>query len=230
MYNLITKCFYDSTRYPEYHQLKEYKKKLLANKKELEITDLGAGSKVSENKTRAISSIAKHSGTTLKRAKLLFRLSKYFQSKQILELGTSLGIATQALHLGNPEATITSIEGCPNISHTAKVQLGDLTQLNLLIGDFDSRLDTLKQNNFDLVFFDGNHNKEATLRYFEKLLPKTHNNTIFIFDDIYWSEDMTQAWEIIKAHPKVTVTVDTFFWGLVFFRKEQVREDFVVRL
>jgi predicted O-methyltransferase YrrM len=99
-----------------------------------------------------------------------------------------------------------------------------------LVGDFDSHLDTLEPDTLDLVFFDGNHNKEATLRYFEKLLPKAHNNSLFIFDDIYWSKDMTEAWELIKNHPKVTVTVDTFFWGFVFFRKEQVKEDFVVRV
>ena len=40
---------------------------------------------------------------------------------------------------------------------------------------------------------------------------------------------MEEAWEIIKKHPKVTVTIDTFQWGIVFFRSEQVKEDFIVR-
>jgi predicted O-methyltransferase YrrM len=230
VYDLITKCFYDSKPYPEYKVLKAYRKKLLCNKQSIDITDLGSGSKVTSKTTRPVCSIAKHSGTTFKRAKLLFRLSKYFQFQNVLELGTSLGIATQALHLGHPEANITSIEGCPNISSTAKALLENTTPINLLVGDFEVHLDTLEPDSLDLVFFDGNHNKEATLRYFEKLLPKAHNNSLFIFDDIYWSKDMTEAWELIKKHPKVTVTVDTFFWGFVFFRKEQVKEDFVVRV
>ena len=83
---------------------------------------------------------------------------------------------------------------------------------------------------YSLLYIDGNHTKEATLRYFEKLLPYTHNNSVIIFDDIHWSADMEEAWGEIKKHPAVTVTIDTFFWGFVFFRKEQEKEDFVIRI
>ncbi|MCX7549145.1 class I SAM-dependent methyltransferase [Xanthomarina sp. F1114] len=230
VYDLVTKCFYDSKHYPEYKKLKDYRHQLLANKQELEITDLGAGSKVHSTNKRSIKSIASNSGSTYKRSKLLFRLSRYFQYNKILELGTSLGIATRAIQVAQPEAHIISIEGCPNISNTAKAYLDTSKNLELLIGDFDMHIDQLKQETFDLVFFDGNHSQEATLRYFEKLLPHAHNDTMFIFDDIYWSKDMTAAWETIKKHPEVRVTVDTFFWGLVFFRKEQVEEHFRIRL
>ena len=82
----------------------------------------------------------------------------------------------------------------------------------------------------DLVFIDGNHQKEATLSYFQKLLPLAHNETVFIFDDIHWSAGMEEAWKEIQANPKVTVSIDSFFWGLVFFRKEQKKEHFVLRL
>ena len=41
---------------------------------------------------------------------------------------------------------------------------------------------------------------------------------------------MEEAWEIIKNHPKVTVTIDTFQWGIVFFRSEQVKENFIIRI
>ena len=82
----------------------------------------------------------------------------------------------------------------------------------------------------NLIYFDGNHQKEATLHYFEKLLPLAHNDSVFIFDDIHWSGEMEEAWEQIKAHPRVRVSIDTFYWGLVFFRKEQKKEHFTIRL
>ena len=82
----------------------------------------------------------------------------------------------------------------------------------------------------DLIYFDGNHQKEATLHYFEKLLPMAHNDSVFIFDDIHWSREMEEAWDQIKAHPQVRVSIDTFYWGLVFFRKEQEKEHFTIRL
>ncbi|MDB5032489.1 class I SAM-dependent methyltransferase, partial [Mucilaginibacter sp.] len=82
----------------------------------------------------------------------------------------------------------------------------------------------------DFIFVDGNHQKEATLKYFEWCLPKVHENTLLIFDDIYWSEGMKEAWAEIKAHPQVTATVDLFWIGLVFFRSGQVKEDFVIKV
>ncbi|NJY64179.1 class I SAM-dependent methyltransferase [Salinimicrobium sp. CDJ15-81-2] len=88
----------------------------------------------------------------------------------------------------------------------------------------------LLTHNFDLLYIDGNHQKEATLTYFEKLLPTIHNNSVMIFDDIHWSKGMEEAWEEIKAHPEVRVTIDTFQWGLVFFRREQEKEHFVIRV
>ncbi|MFY0715074.1 class I SAM-dependent methyltransferase [Seonamhaeicola sp. NFXS20] len=230
VYNLVTKCFYNKNDYPEYNQIKEYRKSLLKNKRVLEITDLGSGSRKTKTNKRHISEIAKTSGSSIKRAKLLFRLTKYFQPETIIELGTSLGIATQAMSLGNPKSKITSIEGCPNISAFSKEKLNPYNNINIINDDFSNHLSKLNLNKYDFVFFDGNHQKEATLHYFKTLLPKAHNNTVFIFDDIYWSKDMKEAWEIIKQHPKVTVTINTFHWGFVFFRKEQAKEHFTIRV
>ncbi|AUS04146.1 O-methyltransferase [Pseudotamlana carrageenivorans] len=231
VYDLVTKCFYDRKQHAAYNRISDYRKKLLHNRELIKVTDLGAGSQVMSHQERKISSMAKNAGSTTKRAKLLFRLSAYFKPQNILELGTSLGIATQALSLGNPNANITTIEGCPNISAFSKAAFKDenLNNITAITGDFSSEIQKLHSNTYDLIFFDGNHQKDATLAYFEALLPTATNDSAFIFDDIYWSEGMTEAWEIIKKHPKVTVSIDTFFWGFVFFRKEQLKEDFVIR-
>lgn len=230
VYNLITKCFYDRTKHETYYYILNYRKSLLKNKTKISVTDLGVGSHATKQNQRFVSEMAKNAGTTYKRAKLLYRLVNYFEFKNILELGTSLGIATQAMALASLKANITTIEGCPNISEFTKENFKDckLEHINLINDDFNNALKNLKTNTYDLIFFDGNHQKEATLSYFEILLQTIHNNSVFIFDDIYWSKEMTEAWEIIKKHPKVTVTIDTFFWGFVFFRKEQVKEHFII--
>jgi predicted O-methyltransferase YrrM len=80
----------------------------------------------------------------------------------------------------------------------------------------------------DFVFFDGNHQKQPTINYFEICLQKAHEKSVFVFDDIHWSEEMEQAWAYIKNHPKVTVTIDLFWIGIVFFRTEQVKEHFII--
>jgi predicted O-methyltransferase YrrM len=232
VYNLITKCFYDKTYYSAYKQLKDYKKYLLNNHNEISITDLGARSQIIKSNIRVVSSIAENAGTTHSRAKLLFRLTQYFQFNTVLELGTSLGIATHAMCLGNPKAKITTIEGCPNITEFTQDNFKrfNLENFEVLTGNFSDKIETLKHNAFDLVFFDGNHQKEATINYFETLLQTAHNHSVFIFDDIYWSKGMTEAWETIIQHPRVTVSIDTFFWGFVFFRNEQNKEHFTIRV
>jgi len=233
VFDLVTKCFYDKKNYPEYQSLNEYRKFLLNSKTSIEVTDFGAGSRVFKSNTRAINQIAKNAGISPKRAKLLFRIVNYFQPNTILEIGTSLGLATSALSLGNSKSKIISLEGCPNTMSIAKnqCQLQNLNNIEFINTKFEDYLSNCQLNteHCQLIYFDGNHSKKATLDYFELLLPTTTNYSVWIFDDIHWSLDMEEAWEIIKNHPKVTITIDTFQWGIVFFRTEQVKEHFVIR-
>lgn len=233
VFDLVTKCFYDKTKYSEYSILKDYRKSLLENKKFIEVTDFGEGSRVFTSNKRQISKIAKTAGISKKRAEFLFRIVRYFQPEYILEIGTSLGLATSALSIGNKNSKIKTLEGCPNTMSIAKsqCQLQNLNNIEFVNTEFSSYLKTATENcNWKLIYFDGNHSKQATLDYFEFLLPTITNETVWIFDDIHWSADMEAAWESIKNHKKVTVTIDTFQWGIVFFRKEQEKENFVIRV
>ena len=234
VFDLVTKCFYDATKYPEYETLKSYRKSLLANKNSIEVTDFGAGSRVFKSNTREISKIAQTAGITPKNAELLFRIVRYFQPKNILEIGTSLGLATSALSLGNEKAKIITLEGCPNTQKQAQVQLqvqnSNFQNIEFVNTEFSSYFKThhISPITHHLIYFDGNHSKKATLDYFESLLPTISNDSVWIFDDIHWSTDMEEAWGNIKNHPKVSVTIDTFQWGIVFFRTEQEKEHFII--
>jgi len=236
VFDLVTKCFYNNTKYPEYETLKSYRKSLLENKNTIEVTDFGAGSRVFKSNTREIAKIAKTAGITPKNAELLFRIVRYFQPKSVLEIGTSLGLATSALSLGsrNFGTNIITLEGCPNTQKQAQVQLQDknsnFQNIEFINTEFSSYFKNLhlSPTTHHLIYFDGNHSKKATLDYFEALLPSISNDSVWIFDDIHWSADMEDAWEIIKNHSKVSVTIDTFQWGIVFFRAEQKKEHFII--
>ena len=243
VFDLVTICFYDKTSKSEYATLKKFRDELLLKKSSIEVTDFGAGSKVFKSNKRPISKIAKTAGISPKRAELLFRISRYFQPDSILEIGTSLGLATSALSMGNPNAKITTLEGCPE---TARIAKENFQKFNLYLNNPRPKTQDLEPTTYNLqhstqniqpktynpqlIYFDGNHSKEATLQYFELLLPTITNETVWIFDDIHWSTAMTEAWETIKKHPKVKVTIDTFQWGFVFFRNEQEKEHFTIRL
>ena len=235
VYNFATKCFYTNsdTFRDQFDQIQNFRQSLIDNHQTINITDFGAGSRIFKSNHRKISAIAKNAGISNKRAELLIRIVQYFNSKNILEIGTSLGIGTACLGLGNPKSKITTLEGCPETAKIAKEQFNkfNLNNIDIKIGDFKSTLPKdINKMNYDLIYFDGNHQKEATINYFEQCLMSAHNNTVFIFDDIHWSKGMEEAWNYIKDHNKVTVSIDTFQWGMVFFRKEQPKEHFVIRV
>lgn len=235
IYDLVTKCFYDSQQkyIEEFTLIQNFRQTLLQNNKTIKVTDFGAGSRVFKSNIRKISAIAKNAGISRKRAKLLIKLVKYFQLSNILEIGTSLGIGTVCLSLGNPKSKITTLEGCPETAKIAQKNFKkfQLNNIKIITGDFKKTLPKIIHNRkMDLIYFDGNHQKEATINYFELCLPSSHNDSVFIFDDIHWSEGMEEAWNYIKDHEKVTVSIDTYQWGFVFFRKEQVKEHFVIRI
>lgn len=215
-----------------FDDIESVRAKLLLSQQEITVKDLGVGAKNSENKKVKIKQIARRSLKTPKDAQLLFRLAYHFKPQTILELGTSFGITTIYLGKACPNAKIISIEGAPSIAKVAAVNLKKLNVLNVkqLVGAFEDQLKPAlnELEKLDFVFFDGNHRYRATLDYFESCLPKAHEDSIFVFDDIYWSSEMKKAWEKIKEHSAVSVTIDLYSMGIVFFKKDQAKEDFTV--
>ncbi|MDX1761872.1 MAG: class I SAM-dependent methyltransferase [Christiangramia sp.] len=232
VFDLVTKCFYDKKPYKDYELIRNFRNDLLRNRELIEVKDFGAGSRVFKTNQRPVFSIAKNAGITLHRSKLLYRLVNYLNIKNVLELGTSLGIASAAI-AANKRTKLTTIEGCPETAKIAGEQFlkYNLDNIDLRVGKFEDQFDEIlkRDQKFDLIYFDGNHQKQATLDYFSKLLPLTQNDSVFIFDDIHWSKGMQEAWQEIKSTSEVRVTIDTFQWGLIFFRKEQAKQDFTIR-
>jgi len=232
VYDLLTKCFYKKEKQASFLKLEKFRKKILQDKQPIIVKDFGAGSRVFKSNERQISAIAKNAGISAKRAKLLNKLINYLEIQDALELGTSVGIASAAMAI-DTNANVLTLEGCPETAGVAQRYFKDfqLNNITVKVGEFDNLLKAIPDSKkYDLIYFDGNHQKSPTLNYFQKLLPLIHNNSVFLFDDIHWSQEMEEAWEEIKSHPKVKVTIDSFYWGLVFFRKEQEKEHFTLRL
>ena len=192
----------------------------------IEVLDLGAGSKSSKtSKTDKISRIAKTAVSGKLKSLWLHNICAYFKPKYVLEMGTSLGIS--AAHLAQNATKVISLEGNPAIASQARKVFKNLGQENIeiLTGNFDETLlECLKKNELpDIVYLDGNHTYEATLRYFNQLISsRNEHEMILIFDDIYWSKGMMQAWEEIKQHREVTLSIDIYYFGLIFFKTNTV--------
>lgn len=231
VFDLVEKCFKDKKNYKEYHILDHYNQKLAQSKETISVTDFGSGSRVFRSNERKVAAIAKLAGISKKRQRLLFRLTNYFNFKNTLELGTSLGKATIAFALSEKN-NVTTVEGCPaTTAFTEKcLKNAGCKNVSIINDSFENFLNNPLPFTPDCIFIDGNHTYKDTLHYFQKFLPDVHNETVMIFDDIYWSKEMQRAWKEIAAHPKVTVAIDSFYWGMVFFREEQEKESFTIRL
>jgi predicted O-methyltransferase YrrM len=234
VFQFIKNILGDRNEYDDYRSVEELRKELLKDERVLTISDPGAGSATSSSNKRAVSSIAKHAAKPAKYGQLLYRMAKFYRPSNILEMGTSLGISTAYLAKGNNKARVTTIEGVPAIADIAKANLDSLGIMNyeLVRGNFDEVLEPLlnKTGVVDLAFIDGNHRKEPTEKYFHLLLQHINEESILIFDDIHWSQEMEATWNTIKNHPRVRCSIDLFFLGIVFFRKEfHEKQQFSIR-
>lgn len=233
VFDLITKVIYNRKRHYAYGMIGSLRKELMRDEALISITDLGAGSKVNASRTRKVKDIAANSSKPAKYGELLYRLVDRLKPSTLLELGTSLGISTAYQAAAAKEARMITIEGCPSTAAIAEKNFDklDLDNAEVMVGDFETMLPIAlsKLGKIDFAFFDGNHRKEPTLQYFRQALLHAHNDSVFVFDDIHWSKEMEEAWEAIKQHEEVTVTIDLFFIGIVFFRQEQRKEHFVIR-
>lgn len=233
MYRLLDQVIYDFRDKMVYQEIEELRSVLLRDEQRITITDYGAGSLVNNNKQRQVKDIARNALKPARIAQLIYRLVEDLNPRNSIELGTCLGITTAYLAKAVPDTKIYSIEGCPMTAAIASENLKKLhlTNVEVLVGNFDVVLPGLIEGlpEIDFVFIDGNHTKKGTLDYFNRLLTKLSPNSLIIFDDIYWSKEMKEAWQEIKAHSEVSVTIDLFRMGLAFVRRAQEKEDFYVR-
>lgn len=234
VFDFITHVLNDKKKYDCYSKIESLRKQLLKINTPIEVEDFGAGSAVIPFKNRKVKDIANSSLKKKKYAQLLFRIAKYYQSKNIVELGTSFGISTSYLASANVDPKVLTFEGSHNIAKIALKSFGQLglKNIHLIEGDFKETLsiNESKIETTDLLFVDGNHRKKATLEYFDFFFKKSTTQSIFIFDDIHWSPEMEEAWKLIQQNNSVTLTIDLFFIGIVFFSPDfKEKQHFTVR-
>jgi predicted O-methyltransferase YrrM len=233
LYNFIVNVLNKNINHLTTFKIEALRHELLKVNKTISVSDLGAGSKVMISEIRKIKDIVKYSAVKKKYGELLFRMVDFYQFKSILELGTSLGIGTLYLATAGDDVEVYTIEACKETAKAAQKNFEKTGIKNIfqIVGDIDEELSNVldTMNGLDLVYFDGNHQKEATLKYFYMCMTKIKNNTIFYFDDIHWSEGMEEAWNVIKSNKKVILSIDLFFSGIVFFNKDLSKQDVVVK-
>jgi predicted O-methyltransferase YrrM len=233
VFDLITRVFNDKSKYQEYNEVEEVRNILRASDNEISVTDYGAGSKILKTESRKIKHIVKYSAVQRKYGRLLFRLVKYFKPGTILELGTSLGISTMYMAKASKNTRIISVEADKQLARLSRQNFhkAGLLNIDVINNSFENALPGIIKGLDDksFIFIDGNHEKCSTLQYFNQIAVKSERNIIIVLDDINWSGGMREAWQEIRSDPRVTVTVDLFFIGIVFFKKGIQKQNFIIR-
>jgi predicted O-methyltransferase YrrM len=234
VFDFITKVLNDDREFYAYRQIENLRKMMQYNETSVVVEDLGAGSRVAKSSERKVKEIARGSLKPKKYGQLLFRMADYYAAETILELGTSLGITTAYLASARNGSRVITLEGAEAIATQAIANFNSLQLRNieLIKGDFDDTLSAAIKalQRVDLAFIDGNHAYKPTVNYYRQLLPSLHDDSILVFDDIHWSREMEKAWDEIRNDERVTLSIDLFFIGVVFFRKEnKVKQHFTIR-
>ena len=155
-------------------------------------------------------------------ALLLFLLTRTVRPVNVIELGTNVGVSSAyigaALKAGGQNGTVTTLEASAYRQHLA----GDVhRRLGLDNTSYVQGLfaDTLRQTlaslgSVDLAFIDGHHQYQPTLDYFDEIMRFSTPDTVFIFDDIRWSEGMKRAWSRIQSDERLGLIVDLVTVGI----------------
>ncbi len=211
-------------------QLESLRPGLLEDKDVLRFQDAGARGGWIEKKA---GDLARRSLMPPEKAALLFRLVHWKKPSLILELGTSFGLTTACLAKAHISKVYT-MEAIPGIAQKALAfwEKANVRNIELLVGKVEDLLESWLSkpgNQPDLVVVDANHTYAATIRNFDLLAKHLPDHATIVFDDVYWSPEMARAWTEIRRHPRVTLSLDLFGLGIVFFRKESKKENYVLR-
>jgi len=233
VFDLVSRVFRNKIDSDIVLSIEMVRKRLISDKRSIFVKDLGSGAESSKTNFKKVSEIARYSPVTSRFGVLLSNMAKEFGSPLIIEFGTSFGISTMYLAASCTDTNVYTMEGCPETVEIAKQNFSEvgLNNIKVFNQSFDDILEDIStpDNKPGLVFIDGNHRKDPVIKYFVKMAEISDSDTVIIIDDINYSKEMEEAWEEIKRYEKVTLTVDIFRMGIVFFREGMNNKNYIIR-
>ncbi len=229
-FELYNKVIKPSTVLTGFEEIEKTRAQLLQNKSEVSVSDLGAQSKHFKNSKRTIAQVAATSLSPEKIAQFIYRLLSYLDGKQIVELGTSMGITT--LYMAKKENVfVNTFEGNPSMVNIAltNFEYFETKNINLIEGNINDTLQEFLQTpmKIDFVLMDANHRYQPTLHYFHLLTKRMADKGVIVVDDIYNSEEMGRVWQKLKTHDLVYGSIDLFRCGILFFDTALNKQHYV---
>ena len=202
---------------------KDYRNLLLNNENIISFKILGT------SKVMTVKEVCKKASSPSVWGKFFYLITKSFKSPFILEIGTNLGVSgsffLEAIK-DKKDSFFTTMEGVQDLCEIASNEFNNIVsseKYHIYSGLYEKTFPTLlgTKDKFNIVFIDGNHNKTSTIQYYNSLKSKLKQPSIIIFDDIHWSSDMEDAWEIIKRDESVSYSIDFFKLGVIIIKSKK---------
>jgi predicted O-methyltransferase YrrM len=233
VFDLVSRVFRNKADPAVVYCIEKVRQRLKRDKRIINILDLGSGSEKGRHKLKKVSDIARFSPVPEKYGVLLSGLAAEFGGQLIIEFGTSFGISTMYMALSGRETMVATMEGCAATAGIADTNFKEagLKNVRLYIGPFEDSISEIVKTGITpgIVFIDGNHRKKPVVEYFEKMAEISDNKTVIIIDDIYNTREMEEAWREIRKNERVTLSIDIFRMGIVFFRGGIGRKEYIIR-
>lgn len=231
VFEFVNRVMYKAFPDDKIKQIEEITHQLKQRKELIPFREFGAGSTILRGNQRKIGDIVKYTAIESKTGILLYNMSRFYQFKVVLELGTSVGISTMYLASGlDNQGIVYTVEGNLSLTEIAKRNVEELGLQNVrfISQNFDPVLPNIvkKLDSPCLAFIDGNHNYQATLKYYNEISVAIKKGFIVI-GDIYWSKDMERAWKTIKE--SAVTTIDLYYTGIVFIDELLTPGNYIIR-
>ncbi|NRT12878.1 hypothetical protein [Flavobacterium sp. 14A] len=203
VFSLLTKCFYDRKPKPAYTLLK---------------TSLSYSEQLRSS-----------AALSQKNSQFLYRLHAYFDCDHSFISEATDGLAVLAVALSSKTKKINVQAAATFPLETMKAVLPADTKVAFTTASLKDSMRMDAQQQYDFIYFDNYSDTQQLLTAFKTTLPSSTNDSVWVFNQLHKSKATREAWEHIKQQPEVSVTVDSYYFQLVFFRREQPKEHFIIR-
>ena len=210
------------------------RKLLLQSTQTISKQEYGAGSRILNNKQQSVKRMTQIGACAPILGKTLFNLASIFNTQQVLEFGTQLGLGTAYLAASTSTYSITSMEACPEtlkIANDFFSKYKHEEKIETILGTFDNTLTQLhsKHKKFNLFYIDGDHRFSSVLRYFNFCKANlAAPNAIYVIDDINWSIGMHRAWRQICQQTNA-LCLNAGRFGIIITKDTRIRGNFMLK-
>jgi predicted O-methyltransferase YrrM len=230
VYDFICIVLRNQTGKNEYKKIEQIRKKLRKNHQTLYI--LYAGGHADCGSILPIDDVVRYFSVSKSTGNLLFQLVRRYNLQHIVEFGTAFGLSAAYMAMANPGASILTVEQSPEVSAIAEetfkmLKLNNIERIN---ADFDAVIKHFpaKFKYLDLLYVKVITSRRRLCNYFHFIKQYASPSTIFVLEGIYKTKEMTSVWKSIQADPDVSITIDLYSAGLVFFRQKIAKQNFVL--